>query len=155
MGLTGADFAVPSGRWTHVEYDSVKLEWIAIRPQGAGQARTLFFRAPTLLQATSQALDVAETDLPAEVREQIRELERVVRSGPQLRCPCCRHLTLFSAGRYEICPVCNWEDDPTDGWSGPNGCTLEAGRALYSAIGSSSRRALEQGRVRAPLTRES
>lgn len=27
-------------------------------------------------------------------------------------CPCCGSLTLSACGEYEICPVCNWEDDP-------------------------------------------
>jgi anaerobic ribonucleoside-triphosphate reductase len=28
------------------------------------------------------------------------------------KCPCCGSLTLSEMGGYEICPVCNWEDDP-------------------------------------------
>ncbi|NUO48982.1 MAG: hypothetical protein HOV80_09015 [Polyangiaceae bacterium] len=27
-------------------------------------------------------------------------------------CPCCRKRTLSERGHYEICEVCNWEDDP-------------------------------------------
>ncbi len=27
-------------------------------------------------------------------------------------CPCCLELTLGEAGAYEVCPNCNWEDDP-------------------------------------------
>lgn len=27
-------------------------------------------------------------------------------------CPCCGSSTLSAYGEYEICPVCNWEDDP-------------------------------------------
>ncbi len=28
-------------------------------------------------------------------------------------CPCCGHFTLseMPPGTYEICPICNWEDD--------------------------------------------
>lgn len=29
-----------------------------------------------------------------------------------LPCPCCQELTLGEVGAYEICPNCNWEDDP-------------------------------------------
>ena len=29
-----------------------------------------------------------------------------------LPCPCCGALTLAEKGAYEICEVCNWEDDP-------------------------------------------
>ncbi len=28
------------------------------------------------------------------------------------KCPCCGYYTLTSAGAYDICPVCFWEDDP-------------------------------------------
>ncbi|QEM81961.1 CPCC family cysteine-rich protein [Halomonas binhaiensis] len=27
-------------------------------------------------------------------------------------CPCCRSFTISELGEYEICSVCNWEDDP-------------------------------------------
>lgn len=27
-------------------------------------------------------------------------------------CPCCYQHDLYESGGYEICPVCNWEDDP-------------------------------------------
>ncbi|XYQ53356.1 CPCC family cysteine-rich protein [Pectobacterium carotovorum] len=27
-------------------------------------------------------------------------------------CPCCGERTIYALGDYEICPVCNWEDDP-------------------------------------------
>ena len=29
-----------------------------------------------------------------------------------LPCPCCGAHTLDELGTYEICAVCNWEDDP-------------------------------------------
>jgi hypothetical protein len=29
-----------------------------------------------------------------------------------LPCPCCGEFTLSEKDFYEICPVCNWEDDP-------------------------------------------
>lgn len=29
-----------------------------------------------------------------------------------LPCPCCGHLTLYELWAYEICSVCNWEEDP-------------------------------------------
>lgn len=28
------------------------------------------------------------------------------------QCPCCGHQTIGELGGYEICDVCNWEDDP-------------------------------------------
>ena len=27
-------------------------------------------------------------------------------------CPCCKLQTLTERGHYEICSICNWEDDP-------------------------------------------
>lgn len=45
-------------------------------------------------------------------------------------CPCCKYPTLSERGGYEICPLCNWEDDGQDDphaaeiWGGPNGCYL-------------------------------
>jgi hypothetical protein len=40
------------------------------------------------------------------------------------RCPICDYPTLSERGGYEICQLCNWEDDGTDeldSYSGPNG----------------------------------
>jgi hypothetical protein len=34
-------------------------------------------------------------------------------------CPCCGYPTLFERAMYEICGLCDWEDDGSDG-SGPN-----------------------------------
>lgn len=28
------------------------------------------------------------------------------------KCPCCSRFTLYERGAYEICRVCDWEDDP-------------------------------------------
>ncbi|MCQ2396865.1 MAG: hypothetical protein MJ106_04115 [Lentisphaeria bacterium] len=28
------------------------------------------------------------------------------------KCPCCGIRVLDTKGKYEICPVCGWEDDP-------------------------------------------
>ena len=47
--------------------------------------------------------------------------------GLRYLCPCCRYPTLPERGAYEICPLCNWEDDGQDDphanevWGGPNG----------------------------------
>jgi hypothetical protein len=42
--------------------------------------------------------------------------------------PICKYLTLHQRGKYEICPVCGWEDegdeaykDPSASTDGPNG----------------------------------
>jgi hypothetical protein len=57
--------------------------------------------------------------------------ERVIMAAPYLRarhdCPCCGYPTLHERGGYEICSLCDWEDDGQDDpcadevWGGPNG----------------------------------
>ena len=45
---------------------------------------------------------------------------------PMSTCPCCGYPTLGKRGVYDICPLCNWEDDGQDDphakevWGGPN-----------------------------------
>lgn len=52
-------------------------------------------------------------------------------------CPCCGCLTLREPGAYEVCEVCDWEDDPLarrdpDTPSPPNhGVTLDICRASW------------------------
>jgi hypothetical protein len=56
-------------------------------------------------------------------------------------CPCCNYLTLDSKGRYEICPVCFWEDDGSadlDRYSGPNHMTLGEAKANLAKFGAVS-----------------
>jgi len=58
-----------------------------------------------------------------------------------LPCPCCGHRTLFELGQYELCPVCFWEDDPTqlrhpDSAEGANGKSLIDGQQTYLGIGA-------------------
>ena len=72
-------------------------------------------------------------------------------------CPCCGCLTIQEPGEYDLCPVCFWEDDPSQSSDpkfagGANGYALESGRLSYRAIGASSRSFL--GNVRKPLPSE-
>lgn len=60
-----------------------------------------------------------------------------------LRCPCCGCHTLVGRGRFEICPVCFWEDDGQDDHDadvvrgGPNAdLSLIQARANYLRIGA-------------------
>lgn len=49
-------------------------------------------------------------------------------------CPCCNFRTLLSRGNYEICRLCNWEDDGIDApeaYSGPNHMTLKEAQRLF------------------------
>ena len=47
--------------------------------------------------------------------------------GMRHACPCCGYPTLGERGGYEICELCDWEDDGQDDphadeeWGGPNG----------------------------------
>ena len=56
-------------------------------------------------------------------------------------CPCCGYVTLEEANVYEICPLCGWEDDPTqsrdeDFAGGANVLSLcDARRTLGESVG--------------------
>ena len=64
------------------------------------------------------------------------------------QCPCCDYFTLEERGRYDICPVCFWEDsgqdlDRIDEHSGPNHQTLREARAHFTEFGACDRAMLE------------
>ena len=72
----------------------------------------------------------------------VNRIEQSVLKPPQpgLRypCPCCGYLTLPERGGYDICELCNWEDDGQDDphahevWGGPNGAySLSEARANF------------------------
>lgn len=61
-------------------------------------------------------------------------------------CPCCGHRTLTERGGYEICRVCDWEDDGQDDHDshvvrgGPNGrLSLDDARQRFDAGGGERR----------------
>jgi hypothetical protein len=43
-----------------------------------------------------------------------RLTEREPRRFKGYRCPCCNSKTLNGRGKFELCPVCFWEDDGLD-----------------------------------------
>lgn len=52
-------------------------------------------------------------------------------------CPCCGQLTYEEFEFYEICPECNWEDDPLqkddpDDAEGANIVSLNQAKALWA-----------------------
>jgi hypothetical protein len=63
--------------------------------------------------------------------EYVQRVEHGVIEPPRLGvryvCPCCGYPTLSERGNYDICELCNWEDDGQDDphadevWGGPNG----------------------------------
>ncbi|MGS0646847.1 CPCC family cysteine-rich protein [Komagataeibacter melomenusus] len=53
-------------------------------------------------------------------------------------CPCCKSPEISEYGEYEICRVCNWEDDPVqsadpDYSGGANKLSLNQARACHQA----------------------
>jgi hypothetical protein len=65
-------------------------------------------------------------------------------------CPCCGYLTMGpeSPGSFEICEVCNWQDDPVqyqdpDYEGGANEMSLKQARRNYAEFGASSMTRLE------------
>jgi hypothetical protein len=60
------------------------------------------------------------------------------KSNPRVACPCCGYPTLTERGAFEICDLCNWEDDGQDSSDadvvrgGPNGTySLTAARRNF------------------------
>lgn len=52
------------------------------------------------------------------------------------KCPCCGLRTLDAKGKYEICPICKWEDDPLQAKNhtfagGANKTSLEEARRQW------------------------
>ncbi|SET02225.1 Cysteine-rich CPCC [Kosakonia radicincitans] len=39
-------------------------------------------------------------------------MEQAMTKNELYPCPCCGNMTISELGNYEICPVCDWEDDP-------------------------------------------
>ncbi|WP_434696698.1 hypothetical protein J3P89_03190 [Pseudomonas sp. Z1-14] len=49
-------------------------------------------------------------------------------------CPCCEYHTLLTTSNYEICDLCNWEDDGTttpESFSHPNHMTLSDAKKAF------------------------
>lgn len=74
-------------------------------------------------------------------------------------CPCCGFLTRSESdfGTFEICPVCNWEDDfvqfkDPNYSGGANKESLNEARENYQKIGAISARFIKE--VRNPLPDE-
>lgn len=74
-------------------------------------------------------------------------------------CPCCHFLTLDERGRFEICPVCFWEDDgqgdadADEVRGGPNGgLSLSEARSNFARIGACDEAMKKH--VRAPNSNE-
>lgn len=82
-----------------------------------------------------------------------------IREIDMFACPCCGYLTLSESppGTFEICPVCNWEDDDVqynniDIEGGANKESLKEARQNFKEFGVSSLEFLKC--VRHPLPHE-
>jgi hypothetical protein len=82
-----------------------------------------------------------------------------VRSGERHPCRCCGYLTLTGRpGSYQICQVCQWEDDPAVDWdgpdavSGPNHVSLHQAQRNFADFGAVSEDCRRL--ARAPLPHE-
>ncbi len=69
------------------------------------------------------------------------------------KCPCCGFLTLSESppGTYEICPVCNWEDDyvqynDPNYRGGANKESLNEARENFIKFGASSMKFIKEVR---------
>lgn len=74
-------------------------------------------------------------------------------------CPCYGYLTVseLPPGTYEICPVCNWEDDYVqfnnpDFCGGNNANSLNEAKKNYEEFGAASKKFIKN--VRTPLPEE-
>ncbi len=53
-----------------------------------------------------------------------------------LKCPCCEYFTMKHSAEYEVCQLCNWEDDgrrELDHYSSVNHCTLSEARSKFNS----------------------
>lgn len=58
-------------------------------------------------------------------------------------CPVCGYLTLQERGRFDICPVCFWEDDGSSEGDEPMGeVSITEAKSNFGQIGSSEARLL-------------
>lgn len=67
-------------------------------------------------------------------------------------CPCCGYLTAAVAGDYEICPICGWEDDPSQlrfasMAGGANKPSLIDAQRNFELRGLSDPEAMKHGRI--------
>ena len=80
--------------------------------------RPTFAASPA--EAIVEHLGLAGGRTPASIVELSERRQRELREAPRYACPCCGYLTLLNLGRYEICAVCRWEDDPAVERDGPD-----------------------------------
>jgi Cysteine-rich CPCC len=66
-------------------------------------------------------------------------------------CPCCGYKTLDKRFEYDICPICYWEDDPTQFYNtyeicGPNHISLVHAQINFLKFGACDRKCIDSVR---------
>jgi hypothetical protein len=130
---------LPDGRRVCATYDRSRDWWIAYvdgvdTPPAEGH---------WLRRVLSDAVGAPTDATPSWFLDALHELAGShTPSGWRFPCRCCGFLTLGSLDSYEICPVCDWEDDPTTifepgerGGPGPNHVSLTEGRRNFAEAG--------------------
>jgi len=86
-----------------------------------------------------------------------RSVTALEQKGVKYRCPCCGYKTLNERGGYDICAVCDWEDDGQDDEDadtvrgGPNSyLSLTKAREVYRALSTCKERPNEWTRLPLP-----
>jgi hypothetical protein len=146
---------LPDGRRLRAEYDWSEDRWTVQfddPADGLAQGRWLHDVARQLFPITPGTVSPKWL-----IGAAYRLAEHETPLGPRVVCRCCAYLTLERYGHYDICPVCNWEDDPTTifrpgepGGPGPNHLSLTEGRRNFSEHGISKPTLAGKVRLREP-----
>ena len=150
---------IPDGRLIHATYDFEPDEW-TLWFDGADHASSRGRWAHAVIRTLVGGVPAGEVS-PRWMNDAAERLaERDTLLGIRVMCRCCGFLTLPAYGRYDICRVCNWEDDPTtilhpgeDAGPGPNHVSLLEGRSAFADTGNSTPQ-MGSVSLRAPLPAE-
>jgi hypothetical protein len=145
------------GRRVSAVYDFDR-DWWTARQEGTERVA----EGHWLHRVVANSLEIPRgTRSPDEILNAVQRLaHRDTFLGPRVQCRCCGFWTLADYGGYELCPVCDWEDDPTtifepgEGPTGPNHLSLTEGRRNFAAQGISKPRLKGKVSVRDPLPAE-
>ncbi|MBR2284153.1 MAG: hypothetical protein IJ874_07025 [Ruminococcus sp.] len=89
------------------------------------------------LSWSGRDIDEVLAEFSACTEQQWEEIVSGLGAGGKYRCPCCGEYSLDEPpGKYDICSVCGWEDDPVqlkdpDFAGGANRLSLNEARAEY------------------------
>jgi hypothetical protein len=148
---------LPDGSRVTASYDWSLDRWTITSGDRTSEGRTLYGVLRDLLDVRSGTVS------PDWLIDAVKRLALVETPfGTRVQCRCCGYLTLESYGHYEICSVCNWEDDPTTifepdeapGGPGPNHISLSEGRENFDQYGISKPSLASRVRVRDPFPEE-